>query len=150
MKLLLTHDFEKLAAAFEKAPDRLNESVRVQLKMAVRDVKEYASEHHRYTTRSGKLEREGLETRVKGYTGRISISDAVPYAAFVHQGTKAHIIEPRVKLALRWTNGSHFVFAKRVMHPGTRADPFLFEAADHELPRIQSRFADAIESILRG
>lgn len=150
MRLSLNTDFDKLTAAFERAPEETRKAVRLEVKKAVRDIKEYAREHHRYTTRGGDLERRGIVTRVTDNKGVLALSDAVPYAVFVHQGTKAHIIEPRVKLALRWTNGSHFVFAKRVMHPGTRADPFLFEAADHELPRIQSRFADAIESILRG
>lgn len=52
-----------------------------------------------------------------------------PYALFVHWGTRAHLIKPRRKKALRWPAGGAFAFAKGVKHPGTKADPWLVRAA---------------------
>lgn len=63
------------------------------------------------------------------------------YAAFVELGTKAHTIVPRNRKALRWpaagsatlagrvSSGGQAIFAKRVRHPGTRAQPFMVPGA---------------------
>lgn len=144
----ITHDFAGLVKAFEAVPDKTQKMVEEQLKKAVRDIKEYASDHHRYTSRGGDLERRGIITDVKGSEGVVALNPAVPYAVFVHEGTKPHIIEPRDKMALRWVSRGEFAFAKRVQHPGTEKDQFLYEAAENEMPKIQSRFENALESLL--
>ena len=144
----ITHDFEGLVKAFEAVPDKTQEMVKRQLKMAARDIKEYAAEHHRYTSRGGDLERRGVIYRVKDNKAVLSLNPNVPYAVFVHEGTKPHIIEPRNKKALRWVARGEFAFAKRVHHPGTEKDQFLYEAAENEMPKIQSRFENALESLL--
>lgn len=63
------------------------------------------------------------------------------YAVFVELGTRAHDIVPRVKKALRFAvggnarltgtprTGGQVVFAKRVRHPGTKAQPFMVPGA---------------------
>lgn len=57
------------------------------------------------------------------------------YAVYVHEGTRAHVIGPRRAKALRFQIGGRTVFAKLVRHPGTRARPFLRNAAH----RVASR-----------
>lgn len=59
------------------------------------------------------------------------------YAIFVHEGTPRHEIYPRRKKALRFRAGGtgRIVFAARVDHPGTRAQPFLEEALMRVAPR---------------
>ena len=144
----ITHDFVGLVKAFEAVPDKTQEMVKRQLKMAARDIKEHAAEHHRYESRGGDLERRGVIYRVNGSSAVIALNPNVPYAVFVHEGTKPHIIEPRNKRALRWVARGEFAFAKRVFHPGTEKDQFLYEAAENEMPKIQSRFENALESLL--
>lgn len=64
------------------------------------------------------------------------------YAAYVELGTRAHEITPNVKKALRFASsasgrrlsgsprvGAAVTFAKRVHHPGTKAQPYLLPAA---------------------
>ena len=63
------------------------------------------------------------------------------YAVFVELGTKPHVIVPRVKKVLRFATGGNatlsgrprsggqVVFARRVNHPGTRAQPFMVPGA---------------------
>jgi hypothetical protein len=53
-----------------------------------------------------------------------------PHAQFVIHGTRAHVIRPKDKKALRWVVGNRFVFAKFVNHPGYRGDDYLERAAD--------------------
>jgi hypothetical protein len=75
------------------------------------------------------------------------------YAAFVELGTRAHDIVPRTKKVLRFAvggnrtlagrprSGASVVFAKRVRHPGTRAQPFMVPGAKRA---IESVGAEAI------
>jgi len=144
-RLTIRFDAKQLVRAYEAAPNKLRELIRLQLKLAVRDIAEYASEHHSYTSRSGTLEREGLVTFVRKNVGVVALNPRVPYAVFVHEGTKAHDIVPRHKMALRWSDGNKFSFAKRVRHPGTSPDQFLYRAADAMEGRIQSRFQTEVD-----
>lgn len=47
---------------------------------------------------------------------------------FVLDGTRPHIIVPRRAKALRFEAGGSVVFARRVRHPGTKANNFLGRA----------------------
>ena len=64
------------------------------------------------------------------------------YAAFVERGTQPHTIVPRNRKALRWAassadarltgtprTGGRVRFARRVQHPGTKAQPFMVPGA---------------------
>lgn len=59
---------------------------------------------------------------------RVTIEVNVAYAAFVHDGTRPHIIRPRNAQVLRFQVGGQVVYARVVHHPGTRARPFLDRA----------------------
>lgn len=50
-----------------------------------------------------------------------------PYALFVHEGTRAHIIRPRNKKVLAWTTrgSSEASYARQVRHPGTKPQRWL-------------------------
>jgi hypothetical protein len=51
-------------------------------------------------------------------------------AFYHHEGTRPHVIRPRRRKALRFlsSRAGGIVFARRVFHPGTRANPFLRDA----------------------
>lgn len=57
-------------------------------------------------------------------------SDITPYAIFVHEGTKPHIIRPKNKKGLANKKTGAF-FGKEVHHPGTKANPYLKKAVDN-------------------
>jgi hypothetical protein len=59
-----------------------------------------------------------------------SVHATADYALYVHEGTRAHVIRPRRAQALRFQVGGRTVFAKLVRHPGTKARPFLRNAAE--------------------
>lgn len=51
------------------------------------------------------------------------------YALAVHQGTAPHVIEPSTRSVLRFpTKAGTIVYARRVNHPGTTAQPWLYQA----------------------
>lgn len=73
-----------------------------------------------------------------------------PHAVFVHWGTglwgpkrAKYPIKPKRKRALRWAVGGAFVFAKGVMHPGIKGDPWLTRAA-RAAPAIFQRHVDRL------
>lgn len=71
-----------------------------------------------------------VEKRASEY----DIVAARPYAIFVHEGTAPHLIVPVNAKVLRFEAGGGVVFAARVQHPGTAANPFLTRALEAEIP----------------
>jgi hypothetical protein len=149
---------DKLVAKFERMPDRAREEIRLALKKSTRDIAERARENHRYISRSGATEREGVKAAVDGraMAGRVWLATDV--AVFQHEGTGIYgqrrrpiIIRPQDRLALRWpaAGGAGFVFAKKVTNPGVKPDPYLYNAAEHEREAVISRFEAAIAKICR-
>ena len=97
MEIKIEPDFGKLVKAFEEIPEETTNQLRSGLKIAVRDIQEYASDHHNYTSRSGILEREGIVTKVEGNVGTVMLNPSVPYAQYVHEGTRRHKIRIKKK-----------------------------------------------------
>lgn len=142
MKLTIKCDVEKLVKAFESAPKETGERIRRELKTTARDIKARASSVHRYTSRSGTLERSGVNYRVEprmrtGARAVIFLSAEVPYGPFIHEGTRQHTVEPRNK------NG----ITRRITVAGIKPDPFLYDAAKVEVPKLESRLSAAINEI---
>lgn len=79
-----------------------------------------------------------------------------PYASFVENGTRAHIIEPKRRKMLAWFNdardeagrfaaGRGVIFAHRVQHPGTRPMPFMGPAYLKAQAVLEAQILVAIE-----
>lgn len=132
--------------------DRISRGARQQLRSAmlssVRDVQRTAREKHKFVTRSGEAERS-IESNVQfsGDTWVGTVGTTRKITIYLHQGTPKHVITPKRKLALRWTVGGKFVFAKRVYHPGTKRDPFIFNAANANKRQIIGRFENAVRRV---
>ena len=151
MKLKIKVNTDKLVRAFEKAPDKTREKLRQAVKTTARDIKARASAEHRYTSRSGTLEREGTAYRADGLRAEIYLDeDAVKYARYIHEGKRPHMVEPRNKNVLRRVKGEDFEFGKRFFVRGTRPDPFLYNAAEKEAPAFERRLAAALDEVLEG
>lgn len=119
-----------------------------RLRLAVKEstvlVQEYAQNNHRYTSYSSELEKSVMMRLLANrLTGEVYLDTSVAeYGPFVHEGTKAHMIFPKNKKALRWFEGSNVeIFSKRVHHPGTRKDPFLYNALKAKTADINAIFA---------
>jgi len=73
----------------------------------------------------------GGATRGMVAVGQVSAGgNAAPYAVAVHEGTRPHPITPKNARVLAFPSRSTgaMVFTTYVNHPGTRAQPFLFDA----------------------
>lgn len=95
----------------------------------VKDGADEARRNHTFQNRTGALEKSiiGEVTGSSDHEHRGRIAAWRNYASFVDEGTKAHEIRPKKPGGwLHWEEpqGDHH-FAKRVMHPGTTALPFM-------------------------
>ena len=70
--------------------------------------------------------------------------DNVEYAPDVEFGTSPHVIRPNAKKALKFKSKGKAVFAKKVMHPGTRAQPFFRPALDQVKGIWVARYFDQV------
>lgn len=79
---------------------------------------------------SGTLKRGNQSNVVaSGDYGRVF--NQVPYAHYVHGGTKPHVIRPKQPGGvLAFSVGGVMVFTRKVNHPGTKANPFYERAID--------------------
>lgn len=123
----------------------LRRMVRLAIKDSTLSVAEYAGDHHRFISRTGNLER-AIQTKVTDDRGIVYLDENIAnYAQAIHQGARPRVIVPRNRMALRWVDGSNFVFAKRVKWPGIRPDPFLYqalEAREGQVVEIFNHYAD--------
>lgn len=62
---------------------------------------------------------------------------AMFYGWFVREGTLPHEIRPRIAKALHFFMGDEEIFATRVNHPGTKANPYHKRVLERMLPEIQ-------------
>jgi hypothetical protein len=71
---------------------------------------------------------EGLDA---AFGWRMTIGANKSYAYFVHQGTKPHEIGPGPKvLHFNWPKAGGYVFFASVHHPGTKPQPWLWQAVN--------------------
>ena len=152
MKVNIKVDADKLVRAFEAAPAKTREKLRQVVKSTARNIHARASSEHRYTSRGGLLEREGVKFHADGLNAVVFLDEiAVPYGRFIHEGTRTHVIEPRNSRVLRWpVGGEGFAFAKRVQVSGIKPDPFLYNAAEKEAPDFERQLAAALDEVLEG
>jgi hypothetical protein len=76
--------------------------------------------------RSGRLRNSIRVTERTWRTERaVEVGSKVRYAYLHHEGTRPHLIVPIRRTHLRFRSGARIVFAKSVLHPGTKPNPYL-------------------------
>ena len=117
------------------------------LAITAEKVEDYVQSQIGRHAKTGKLEQSLGKARIPGGWEVGHDSRVAPYARFVHDGTRPHLIFPRRdggKKALRWAGGGLFHFAKFVHHPGNRPDKWM-DRASAQAPII---FRAEIERLL--
>lgn len=105
-----------------------------------------------YKHRTGKLIQATKHKVIRTRRGHVlRIRNTRPYAKALEHGSKPHLIRPKKRSALRFSVGGKLVFAKRVMHPGTKPTRFLFRATQATYrvlgPNLETRIRQAIRRI---
>lgn len=75
--------------------------------------------------------------------GEASIEVLEPYAMYVVNGTRPHIIRPVNASVLAFQDASgKMVFTRLVHHPGTKPNPWLQKAAEEARSKAEETFAE--------
>ena len=110
----------------------------------VEDLVEAGAGRH---AKTGALERSIFKQRISGGWEVSHDSQVAPYARFVHDGARPHVIEPDRKRVLRWPVPGGFAFARRVHHPGYGGDAWLRRAAQQALPIFERALAARLQGV---
>ena len=73
--------------------------------------------------------RINLTPQIEGFT-EYTLSADTEYADAVEFGTSPHVIKPNQMKALKFKIDGKTIFSKKVMHPGTEAQPYMRPALD--------------------
>lgn len=96
---------------------------------------------------TGNLSRSTFSRMESQFVGVVGWGREAPYAIFVNDGTRPHVIESTRASALRFAIGGNVIFRKRVNHPGN--PPFRF--AEQGLAQYRDTAVAAIsEEVNRG
>lgn len=133
-----------LLRAFVALPQAAEEAVHEAVVDGTGMLQTQARTVHRFISRTGATERSVSTRFLDRMTGEVFLdAGTAPQAVFQHQGTRPHMIFPRNKRVLRWVAGGGFIFARHVNHPGTKPDPFLYDAVEAKHDDIVARFVQA-------
>ena len=149
-KVTFQLDYRRLLGAAERSPELANEAMVLALYKSAREVQIIARAKHRFRSSLAAHLEKSVEYEVdpSEMIATVQLNENVaPYAPFVHDGTRPHLILPRAKQALRWVRNGKFVFSKKVHHPGTKPDQFLYEAGTAAVPAINLIFARALDDL---
>jgi hypothetical protein len=101
--------------------------------------------------RTGRL-RSSLQARgpalQAGGTGSEVTFWGLGYGALLARGTRPHLIAPRRGRFLVFRRDGRLVLARRVWHPGTKANPFPQRAVQQAMPALRALLLERGESVL--
>ena len=78
----------------------------------------------------------------------VSIYPTVKYALPVHEGSKPHVIVPTRKKLLRFKINGKWVFARKVNHPGNKANKFVERTVSKTAQSVNKFFEKALDAII--
>lgn len=132
---------EELRAAGDSVKQIITDEVLPRTPVGVRDPDEPARTHLRDTFF---VERTG-----SGAFWSMRIGFTAPYALFVEEDTRPHVIRARRARALRFRVGGLVLFRRSVNHPGTRGQHMLRDGLAAAQPRIRHTFAARLGRVTR-
>lgn len=136
--------------AFRRAPAVVQATLGSAVMDAAEIIRDEAQSRHRYTSRTSAIERSVTVRRSGATSAEVFLDRAIaPYAGYVHEGTRPHLIAPTRRSALRWTTPQGFAFARRAQHPGTRPDQFLYEAARAKQSAVEQRIQLGVDDAIQ-
>lgn len=124
-----TFDAAAFRASLLELHDQLRRAAQRGLVDAVQEAAKSARTTPLFNDVSGALRKSITET-IGDLEGEVAAGTGAKHARFVECGTEPHEITPRRKQVLRFVQAGNVVFARKVMHPGTKARPFMGTAAD--------------------
>jgi HK97 gp10 family phage protein len=126
----------KVIAEIEAYTSAQKRNVKNALKKTAQRIERDAKENltNNGSVKTGRLRSSITHVKVDDYLWQAGTN--VKYGKYVEFGTSPHKITPRSKKALAFTKNGKKVVVKSVMHPGSKAKPFLLPAAEENRRRL--------------
>lgn len=99
---------------------------------------------------TGNLRRSVFSRMVDDRNGLVGVGAEAPYAIFVNDGTRPHIIEARNAKALRFEMGGNVLYRRMVNHPGTKPTLFMETALKDNTPSILRIIQERVNRGVKG
>ena len=91
---------------------------------------------------------KGYNSRLEFHQPALSPHNRQAYGRYVREGTKPHTIYPKNAKALRFTAKGEVVFAKKVNHPGTKANLYHLEALRQMVARTRDILDQSVGRVI--
>lgn len=134
--------------SFRNAEQRFAGEVMKALDRTVQLATTYAKTSTLYKSRTHNLRRSitfGTQLGTSSAHGVMRAS--APYALWVEEGTRPHMIAARRKQALRFVQNGAVRFARIVRHPGTKATHFMAKAQERATPLLDRLMGEAVARV---
>jgi hypothetical protein len=144
-------DGQALQHTFGTARGRFDQLLMRALHRTAELAASYAKLSTLYRSHTGAL-RSSITETVFGGMGGIAgagadmaarVAATAPFAAFVENGTRPHVILPRRAKVLRFIQNGAVRFSRGVFHPGTEPRPFMAQARDRAEPLFERMLNEA-------
>ena len=111
------------------------------------DMHDFIDAKKSFTPRTGQLQ-QSINWEPNG-NGSATVYAQADYAGFVEEGTKAHVIRPKNRKALRFPvgGGAGFGFAKVINHPGSKPYPYFFADQTARGENMQAKAMSVLSSV---
>ena len=118
MELNVSIDYKAFAEAFNAFPIEAAKELREAMKKGAKAIARDAHLHHRFKTKSGRLENSIMELiKPDGLSGIVFINESkAGYGKFVHDGTEPHVIRAKNAKALYFVKGGTGFMVPKVPH----------------------------------
>jgi phage gpG-like protein len=148
MILFDAKDFDVIAKKLGGDP-KLSKSLVPYFKQAVTDFVENAQDEAPY--HKGKLSHSIASDFGNDLTAKVGTNnESVPYAKYVYDGTREHIIKPKSAKSLRFVGmGGNFVFAKSVKIPARKPNKYLDKTWDKHEKEYTEMIEHGVETIIQ-
>ena len=132
-------DYRKAYAKWEtKVLTKIGLFVESDAKLRVKTGQYFSDEFSEQKGKVGGNLRSSIGNKVDQSEHVVHVGTNVEYALWVEKGTEPHLIVPRVKKMLHWADKSgRGYLAHAVVHPGSKAYPFLTPAVENNVSKLQ-------------
>jgi hypothetical protein len=153
---MITIEAKELKRFFKKILNRkkIKKAVSNSLFNATAEEASFDKKNHAFKSSADAILENGIDFVVKNLSSSIFVDTAkVKYAGFVYDGTKPHEIKPKGNGSLSWASGGNRFFAKGVMHPGYKGDPWIETNFEKRFKifgkNLTNELVDEIEEIIK-
>lgn len=144
MITITVQNFEEIKRKFRDFEPKLEKEMKIALNKSLLWILRLTKENINMMTKTHTaMLKNRWAIKLDSFKGKLY--SLVFYAVYVHEGTRPHVILPKIKQALYWKGAKYPV--KIVHHPGTSPRKFLEKAVLMSLDKVKEFLNEAIKKV---